>query len=170
VALNATIRVEGGGTLTAAGTGSTRKAQFRIGTGPWDALSLALADGTGDLQANQWYVAERTVADGENDSLDLSGALTNDFGVSVALTKVKMLLLAIDAPDGTKRLQVGRAASNGFVGPFVAAGLAVEFDEVFLVTRRWAGWAVTAGTADLLRVFNPSAVYVTYRIFIPGVA
>ena len=59
---------------------------------------------------------------------------------------------------------------NGFIGPFLAAGdgIGVKPGEyVPLVSQ--SGWAVTAGTGDLLTITNSgSGTSVTYDIVIVG--
>jgi hypothetical protein len=132
----------------------------------------AFTDGAGADQAQKLFTDQRTLAASANESLDLAGGLTDAFGATLTLTKVKALL--IKAADGnTNNVVVGGAASNGWVGPFgdVSDTVAVKpGGTLLLVAPNAAGYAVTAGTGDILQVANSGAgTGVTYDIVIVGV-
>lgn len=117
------------------------------------------ANGAGANQASQMFSDRRTVAAASVDSIDLSGALLNAFGESVALTKVKGLLL-VASSENVPSLIVGGAASNAWVGPFGAAThtLTLRPGGILLLTAPdAAGYTVTAGTVDILAVENEHA-------------
>lgn len=172
MALDATFTLTGAGTLTPATAPSLESpvSALNIGDGEWDeALSVTFADGNGSGQAETWYSGERIVAATTADNLDLSGVLSNVFGVSIAAVKVKWIILAIVTPDGTKTIRIGpRNQANAWQGPWGGTGATVYQD-----VTHWQpffepvnGWSVTAGTGDILGIYNPSAVSVTYRIWI----
>lgn len=131
--------------------------------------TLTLANGTGADQANQVWSDTRTLSSGSNETLDLSGSLTNAAGESVTFTKVKLLYVR---NKGTTTLTVGGAASNGFISPFGAStdtlnvragGVAVLF------APDATGYAAAAGTADQLKVTNAAGASCDYDIAIIGV-
>ncbi len=136
------------------------------------ALNVSLAYGTGSGQANWVYYASRTVSATTADNLDLSGSLTDGLGNTISATKLKLLVVAVSAPDGTKTIRVGpRGVANTFQGPWGGTGATVYTD-----VTRWgvwyeptAGWTITNSTADILGLFNPSAGSVTYSILMAGV-
>jgi hypothetical protein len=135
-------------------------------------LGIAFTFGTGSGQANKLYIASRTVATVTADNLDLAGSLADGLGNTITFTSLKLMLFAITSPDGTKTLRIGpRNQSNPFQGPWGGTGATVYQD----VTHHWygyepvAGWAVTAGTGDILGVYNPSAGSVTYTVLLVGV-
>ena len=135
-------------------------------------LSISLTYGTTSGKANWAYYASRTVATVTADNLDLSGSLTDGLGNTISATKLKLLVVAISSPNGTKALRVGpRGVANTFQGPWGGTGATV-YNEV----THWhvgyepvAGWTITAGTGDILGIYNSSAGSVTYSILMAGV-
>lgn len=152
---------------------STPADRIQIGSGNFDSIvaSIAKSSGTGSGQANEMWHDERTLTTTSTDSLDLAGGLTNGLGVTVTFTKIKLAIIAIDAPDGTKKLRVGpNNTANAWQGWFGGVGANVYeevLDWVVHLDFR-TGWTVTAGTGDLLIINNPSAGSVTYRILLVG--
>jgi hypothetical protein len=93
-------------------------------------------------------------------------------GATLTFTKIKAILVKA-AEGNTNNVVVGGAASNGWVGPFgdVSDTVAVKpGGTLLLVAPNAAGYAVTAGTGDILKVANSGAgTGVTYDIVIVGV-
>lgn len=144
---------------------------YGIGTVP--ALSTTLTFGTGSGQANKLYYAVRTLAGTTMDTLDLAGSLTDGVGNTLTFTYVKLAIIAIESPNGTKALRVGpQNEANAFVGSWGASAATtyktvkyhdiVEYEPV-------TGLAVTAGTGDIFPVYNPTGSSITYHILIAGV-
>lgn len=132
-------------------------------------VSVAFVPGAGPGQANLAFPDTRTIAASANDDLDLAGGLTSPLGGALAFAAVKALLIRA-APGNTNNVVVGGASSNAFVGPFGAAAhtVAIRPGEALLLTSR-TGWAVTAGTGDILRIANGGAgTPVSYDIVIIG--
>jgi hypothetical protein len=133
--------------------------------------SVTLADGTGANQADKIYAKTRTILASQNEDLDLAGGgLVDDLGVALTFVKVRGLFVAA-APGNTNAVVVGGAAATQWVGPFGAAThtIAVPPGMPFAIANADAGWAVGAGTSDLLRVANGGAgTPVTYTIIILG--
>lgn len=134
--------------------------------------SYGLADGTGANQIKQIFSDTRTIAASGTDDLDLAGGLTNAFGASVTFTKIKALIVKASAAN----------VNDVVVGGDGAAALASLFGDVTdtirvkpgglfcVVAPDNAGYAVTAGTADILQIANSgSGTGVTYDILILGV-
>jgi hypothetical protein len=168
------LELKGNASLTPS-TGFVKPA-FNVPVGgsgaTWAQMLTTLGFGTGSGQANNRYVAQRTLGAGLNDDLDLSGSLTNDFGETLTLTKVKLLVVSIVAPDGTKKLRVGpQGVANAFQGPFGGV-TAPCYKEVThwdpVINEPVNGYTVTPGTGDILRINNPGAGSVTYNILIVG--
>jgi len=133
----------------------------------------ALTNGTGASQANQAYAARRTIPASSNESLDLSGGLANAFGTSLAFTTIKAIAITA-AAGNTNDVVVGGAASNGFISWVGDATDTVKVKPggmLLIAAPNAAGFAVTAGTGDLLKVANSGAGSgVTYDIVVIGVA
>lgn len=168
-----TVTLSGTGVYTGAAGLGQATGSLNPGQGTWSAMSSALTFGTGSGQVNQVYIAQRTVGATTNDNLDLSGSLLSPVGDSITFTKIKLLMINIESPDGTKKLQVGpNAVANAFQGPFGAltANVYIEVTNfATLINEPVTGYTVTAGTADILVLRNPTAGSVTYDILIMGI-
>lgn len=166
MALKATIAVSILGWLTSVLDMETGKSEFNI-----NALTT-FTDGDADDKASKIFSDERTLSASASEELDLSGSLTDIYGNTLTLTKVKAILVIAD--DGnTNDVQVGGSASNGFDAWIGAAGDYVSVKPggcMLIVAPKSAGYAVTAGTGDLLKIANSSSgTGVTYKIVIIGV-
>lgn len=150
-------------------TGATLRKRF--GVSPIPALDFSLTFGTGSGQANWLYYASRTVATVTADNLDLSGSLTDAFGNSITATKLKLLIVAIASPDGTKALRVGpQSVSNAATLNFSGSTAYITVtDWCAVVNEPVAGYTISAGSSDVLGIYNPSAGSVTYSILMAGV-
>ena len=128
--------------------------QFISGTDAVNKLDLMFSD-------------QRTVAASSNEDIDLAGSLSDAFGSTI--TAAEVVAIFIKAASGnTNNVNVTRPASNGFAGPFLAAGdgISVKPGEYALLVSQ-SGWAVTAGTGDLLNIANSSSgTGVTYDIVV----
>ena len=134
------------------------------------AIAIALANGTGNDQADMIWSDERTIAASGTDDLDLAGSLPGAFGNTLTFAKVKAIfVIANDA--NTNNVVVGAAAATQFVGPFGANThtIAIKPGGFFAIAVPDTGWTVGAGSSDLLRIANSSSgTSVTYRIAILG--
>ncbi len=151
-------------------TGAVVRKRFGVVSVP--ELGVSLSYGTGSGQANWAYYASRTVATVTADNLDLSGSLTDGLGNTISATKLKLLVVAVASPDGTKKIRVGpRGVSNAAQLNF--GGVAsTDYQDVthwHVLYEPVAGYTITAGSADVLGLYNPSAGSVTYSILMAGV-
>jgi hypothetical protein len=121
----------------------------------WDIVS-----GVGTNQADAQYSGQRTIPGGGNEDLDLAAGTLTTLGVVATFAKVKALIVeALSA--NTNPITVGGAPTNAFFGPFGAAThtAVLQPGGIFHVENAGAGWPVTAGTADLIRVAGANQVY-----------
>lgn len=132
-------------------------------------ILFALTDGTGAGKADLLY--QDTNAISAFADLDLAGALVDVFGATLTFARVKGLYIkAADA--NTANITVGPAAANGFATPWGSAtdknvlrpGMAMI---LLAGVADATGYAVTAATADLLRI-TPVSGTQTYDIAIWG--
>ena len=132
-------------------------------------VSDTLASGTGADQADLMWTDQRTVANGANDDIDLAGTLPNAIGGNAVFATIKAILIYAASANGDE-IVVGNHATAAFVGPFGAAThtVKVEPDGVFFWWVPGTGYAVTATTADILRINNPGAGSATYDIVVVG--
>jgi hypothetical protein len=120
-------------------------------------------------KADVMWSDSRTLTASSSENLDLTGSLTGMLGGTVAMAEVCAIYVEA-ASTNTNSVVIGGAASNGFLGPFGGAThtLSLAPGEFTLLSSQ-NGWAVTAGTGDLLKVANSGAgTSVTYNIIIIG--
>ena len=135
-----------------------------------------LATGTGDQQADLFWSDSRSCTVSAPDLLDLEGAnlhagytaLTSNFGATLTFAKVKVL--AIYNKDTTRDLRVGADALHPWFAWCDAATdyMVIPPLGVRLLTAPKAGFAVTAGTGDLLKIVPSADVATAYDIVIIG--
>lgn len=169
---NGSFEVSGSAKVTNALDLGTPVDAIAIGSTNFDEISISLKNGTGSGQCNEHWHDERTVAAGATDNLDLSGGLTSGLGVAITFTSIKLIIIDIDTPLSTKSLRVGprgqgQAAQLWFGG--VAATDYMTIARTLFFTEPIAGWTVTAGSADVLGIYNSGSVSCTYRIYLAGV-
>ena len=118
--------------------------------------TVALTDGAGLNKAENFFSDTRSIAASTTDSLDLSGALTNVYGVSLTFTKIKAIILKAATTNGST-LQMTAPVTNGLAALFAAKGDALMIKPggiVAVIAPDAAGYAVTATSADLLDIIN----------------
>ena len=138
--------------------------------GPDLTMTLRIANGTGAGQANKVYQATRTFG-GSPDDLDLAGGVTDPLGNTITLTSAIAVL--IENLSTANTLTIGDAASNPITSLLNADGTitlrpatATGASWVLLVAPDATGWAIAAGSADVLRVSGTSGQQ--YRIVVVG--
>lgn len=145
-----------------------------LGSGVYP-LSLAavvdLATGTGAGQADRLFTDRRTIAASGTDDLDLAGSLVDAFGATLTFARVKALYVSAAAAN-VNNVLVGGAASAQFLTWLGSATDKVVVRPggfLLLAATDATAYAVTATTADLLRIANSSSgTSVTYDIAIVG--
>lgn len=139
-------------------------------------LDFSLADGTAAGQADRVFSDTRTVNASTNDDIDLAGPLTDSFGATVTFAKIKGLWIrsaGTGHPLGanTQNFTVGGAPTNGWTSLLAATAVTMRPGQVAqfqCAPTDATGWAVTAGTGDLLRVANGAGGAINYDIIIVG--
>lgn len=120
--------------------------------------TLSFDTGVGAGQADRLYApAQFSVAQSINTDIDLAGVLTDLLGQALTFVKVKAIYIECDAanPDG---VTVG-AGTNPFIAWLLATGDGVKIRPggfLLLGATEATGFAVTAGTADILRIATPA--------------
>ncbi len=136
------------------------------------AFDAQLDDGEDAGQANLVWHDLRTVAAGGHDDLVLSALPQTMFGnaLSLEFAAVKALWLVNITPTAGAQLLVGAAPSAAWSAPFGAAThqVRVPADSPLLLVNKQAGWPVTNGSADTLRLSNPGSDSVDYKIVLIG--
>lgn len=132
-------------------------------------FSLVFDSGTGANQMDLVFADQRTLTASSTENLDLAGTLTQTFGATLTLAKIKLIYFkAADA--NTNDLVIGNV-TNGITSPFGAAthSISVRPGGVFLWACPGTGYTITAGTVDLVKVANGGgSTSVTYDVIIGG--
>ena len=124
---------------------------------------------TGAALATKMFADTRTLAASASENLDLAGALVGVNGAACVFATVHGIYVKAAAAN-TNDVVLGGHASAAFVGWFgdVSDTVKVKPGEVFSITND-AGWAVTATTADMIKMLNSAGTTgVTYDIVIMG--
>jgi hypothetical protein len=126
--------------------------------------------GSGANQIDRLYAKQRTITASSNEDLDFAGSLTDNFGQTITMARIKGYCFKA-ASTNTNNVVITRPASNG-VPIFVAASDAISLtpgESTCRVIPSATGIAVTAGTGDLINVSNSGAgTSVTYDVVVVG--
>lgn len=162
------LRLSGGGSVRDSATAQAQSAAF--GGAILPTLKFNYTFGTGNAQVNKWYLAKRTLTATTFDNLDLTAGLST-LGTTQAFTALKRVLIAIISPDGTKKLRVGPQAQTHANILWFQATTANFWEETYTYIdkeRPVTGWAVAAGSTDVLSIYNPGASSLDYAIWLLG--
>ena len=136
-------------------------------------FTAELDSGTAAGQADKVFSDTRTLAASGTENLDLAGSLTDALGASLTFAKVKAIYVkAADA--NTNNVIVGGDATTTFFGMFAdeTDAIVLRPGACFLLACGEAdatAYAVTAATADLLKITNSAGgTPVSYDIIIIG--
>ena len=133
--------------------------------------NYVLTDGTGADQAKKIWTDTRTLTASSSENLDLAGVLTDAFGATLTFTKIKAIIIKADAAN-VNDVVIGNHATAACLMFFGAAAhtAAIKPGGMLAVVAPDAnGYAVTATTADMLKVLNSGAgTSVTYTIIVIG--
>lgn len=134
---------------------------------------FTLSDGTGDAQANKLYTATRTITGASTaDALDLAGGLTDIFGNTLTFTSIKAILIQNMNTTSGDDLTVGGGTNpiTSLWNGSTTAKARIKAGGCWFMSSRYDGFAITAGTADILTVEHHGATsQLTYDIMIIGV-
>lgn len=134
-------------------------------------VARPFTSGTGANQADLAFTDTRTLSASATENLDLAGGLTDALGNTLTFASVKALII-VAAAGNTNDVVVGGAASNAWATPFGDATDTVKVPPggvLVLADFGATGFAVTAGTGDILKVANGgSGTSVSYDLLIVG--
>jgi hypothetical protein len=131
--------------------------------------ALSFATGVGAGKADLLFSDTRTLAASATEDFDLAGTVTDAFGAILSFAKIKAIVI-VAATTNVNDVVIGGATSNGFVAPFGAATdkIKIRPGGIFVLACD-GGYAVTAATADLLKIANSSSgTPVTFDLIIIG--
>jgi len=141
-----------------------------------------LASGTAVGQADLVFHDQRTLVASASEDLDLAGVLADAFGATLTVVRVKGLIIAARGVTNSEGVTTTPNVNNVVVGAAAGAPWTTLLNSTGTVTLRpgavfaafagdtdATGYAVTATTADLLKVANSAGgSSVTYDIVVIG--
>jgi len=139
---------------------------------PWNyTKTWSFTSGTGANQAQVVWSDQRTLSASATEELDLAGSLTDAFGDTITFTSIKAVYIYA-ASGNTNDVVVGGdavAALVNWVSDSSDEIILLPDGAALLVAPDATGYAVTAGTGDILEVTNSAgSTSVTYDIIIIG--
>ena len=131
-------------------------------------ISDALATGTAAEKADLFYAQRRTLA-ATSEDLDLAGILLDDYRAALTFVKIRGLLIHNLSTTTTENLAVGGAAATQFVNWVGNASDIVNVgpNGILFLWSPQDGYAVTAGTGDLLKI-DAGSDTIIYDIIVIG--
>lgn len=161
------------------GEGVSINPRVAIGAGDWATMITGFSTGSADTVSGnnglgqKMYADQLTLGAGATGTFNLTDGTLTVAGAAQVFTKVKLVLVQIVSPDGTKSLQVGALGNaNAFQGPEGGTGASnytTMNDWMLYINHKWAGYAIAgAGAGNILSIKNPGAGSVTYNILIIG--
>lgn len=149
---------------------STPQDEFKI------TKTLNFTNGADANQAHGFFHDQRTLAATTADNIDLAGSLTNAFGSTITMARVKGIMIFHGTAAASASMQVSghaTAALNTIIG---VAASDLDTAQPYWITPPggWhiamapnaGGYVVTATTEDMLRIYNGGAASITYDIVI----
>lgn len=158
------------GVQLAANYSPTTSFDFQSPTGglPYNKQFL-FTNGAGVNQCDRVFADSRPLNASTNDDLDLAGVLTDVFGATLTFARIKGMLI-YSTPANVQNFSVG-GATNPFVtwATGTTPAIVVRPGGFFMLVGPDAtGYAVTPGTADILRIANGAGSAITYEIVLFG--
>lgn len=131
---------------------------------------LTMLDGTGSNLIKFVFRDQRTLAATTNDDLDLYGSLVNAFGSAINMAKLKFFFLENLSTTAADVLHIGAA------GAAPVSTIFANTSDIKIVgpggIELWSnpidGYAITAASADILRIRNPGANSISYNLYLAG--
>lgn len=135
-----------------------------------DLTPIDYPSGTSSGQVSKCFTDTRSLGSGATENLDLAGGLTDALGTTLTFAVVKAIEIRALSTN-TNNVEVGGAATMGFAGWFksITDIVVIPPGGQFSICHPGAGWTVTAGSGDLLKIANSSTgSTVSYKIKIVG--
>lgn len=117
--------------------------------------SITFSDGVGAAMFDKLYAASRTLS-GSSEDLDLSGVLADLYGGTITAARVKCLY--VKNLSTTNNIVIGGDGTNPWATLLNSTGTLTlpPLAWVVVATPDATGWAITAGTGDILQVAGTS--------------
>ena len=138
----------------------------------------SLTSGTSASQADRFYAISSTLAGGATSNVDLAGSLVDVFGNTITFARIKVIYVELTADTTSTGLSVGGHATAALANWITstdslandAPAVKIRNGGCFLLACTDAtGYAVTATTADILKLTNLDGTNTaTYKLALVG--
>lgn len=148
----------------------TNVAGLQTATAPLSVTkTLDLANGVAVNQANVLFSNTYAITTGATQSLDLAGGgLTDAFGVALAPARVKCVVITASSSNTTNLTILGSANAVPILNT-AATTMTLTPGGIFLACNPSAtGWAVTAGTGDIVQIVNAAGATANADVVLIG--
>lgn len=167
LALQASVGANIQGTVTNTKTGG----QTTIDNIGFTPFSKSLSHGTGAINtADLIYAVQGTLAGAASVTIDLVGGVTDAFGNTITMARLKYLIVLLTTDTNSSGLTIGNATNpiNLFSAP--TATHTIGNGGVFVIGNSGAvGIPMVAATSDALKLLNADATVVaTYQVIAIG--
>lgn len=131
---------------------------------------LLLATGTAANQADMIFHDQRTLTASSSEDLDVdAGGLSDAFGTTFTIAKLKLLLICAAAANTNDVVVLGDANSVPILDTAATTHIVAPGGCFCVYDPTLGGWAVTATTGDIIQVANSGGgTSVTYDVVIAG--
>jgi hypothetical protein len=149
----------------------TLKATVGLGTAEVTATAFSeftLANGTGANQADSVFTATYVIGSGATQSIDLKGSLTDALGMAFTPAKLRLVKIVSKTSNTTNLTLFGDANSVPILSTLATTTTLTPGDIFFQTNRSAAGWAVTAGTGDIVKIVNAAGASAVVDVVLIG--
>lgn len=130
---------------------------------------LQMTNGVAANQANVIWSDRRVLNASTTEDLDFAGGgLVDAFGVAIAPAKIRAVLIYSLSTNAQSLTLFGDANSIPILNTAATTTTLQPGGMFMVVAPALAGFAVTAGTGDIIQVANGAGVAVTYDIIVLG--
>ena len=149
--------------LTISNPSEISRTQDRINT----SIITSLRNGNGAGEANMVWSAQRVIAPGGDDDIDLNGGITDAYGMTITFINVRGIFVVNRSPNPGTRITVANTGGNF---PPVQWAIPCGPGDGFSFMERQVGLTVVPAAADTLRMTNEDGgASATYDIVVIGV-
>ena len=132
------------------------------------ARTIDLANGVAASQADQVYTTTQSIAGAGNLTLDVKGALVDAFGAAFTPAKLKVVYIYSSPTNTTTLTLFGDAAHVPILNTVATTTTLLPGGLFLMVEPPLAGIAVTATTADLVKITNAAGAAATVDVVLIG--
>lgn len=131
-------------------------------------------DGDGDDEAQEMFAEQRSLSAEGYQDYDLAGGIEDRYGRTITFASIKKLILAhISGTDdiwmgGYPSPTTGAFITSLFGNPNDGGGMLIRPSGLHITVAPKTGYAVTGGSADILRIANNGDAAVSYQIILVG--